>query len=80
MKCKACDGSGWDVVRGIDCISCDGKGVIKLSNEEYIRSCSRKELILVLRKFYIDGRVCDYMNFPVFMNKIEKWLQEEHEE
>ena len=48
MKCKACGGSGWDVVRGIDCISCDGKGEITQTNEEWFADLTAEEKAMAI--------------------------------
>ena len=48
MKCPKCGGTGWDIVHGFDCVSCDGKGEITMTNEEYIRQCSTEELNTLL--------------------------------
>ena len=69
MKCKACGGTGWDVVRGIDCISCDGKGEITLTNAEYMRQCDHASLAFKIWEFIKDGNIDS-------LYSVEHWLKE----
>lgn len=43
MKCPKCGGTGWDIVHGFDCVSCDGKGEIEVTNEEWFCGLSTEE-------------------------------------
>lgn len=85
MKCPKCGGSGWDVVHGFDCVSCDGKGEITLTNEEYIRTCSTEELVNII---VCELRNTDLHNMKLKYNlfngndfdAVRVWLKEKHNE
>lgn len=77
MKCPKCGGTGWDIVHGFDCVSCDGKGEITMTNEEYIRQCSTEELA----DFLTDTILSDRRFRMTMVGGIEEtkaWLKEIH--
>lgn len=81
MKCKACGGTGWDVVRGIDCISCDGKGEITLTNEEWLEQASTEEKARFLDKICYSAwgdRNSRFKDMADYTDWLE-WLKEKHE-
>lgn len=92
MICQRCKGKGWAIVlvkqkegfyhtEQAECPECHGKGFVEQTNEEWIRSCTREELIEVLYNVWAKG-------FPNFMprsflkkevkKQIRLWLKEKH--
>ena len=91
MKCPKCGGTGWDIVHGFDCVSCDGKGEITMTNEEYIRSCSTEELAKLIYKIAVTDVLMDRFFTAEIVNaeivdvdsgikEAETWLKEKHHE
>lgn len=80
MKCPKCGGSGWDVVHGFNCVSCDGKGEIEVTNEEWFCSLPTEEKAKFLRQIYRDGRD-DYVGEWYEQTEADfvQWLKEIHE-
>ena len=84
MKCPKCGGTGWDIVHGFDCVSCDGKGEITMTNEEYIRSCSTVELAEFLITVAFEKRFKErihwygYANMHSYKTEVLEWLKETH--
>lgn len=81
MKCPKCGGTGWDIVHGFDCVSCDGKGEIEVTNEEWFCGLSTEEKAEVLNDLYweFDYKARLYYNFEPTKKSFEKWLKEKHE-
>ena len=91
MKCPKCGGTGWDIVHGFDCVSCDGKGEITMTNEEYIRQCSTEELAKLIYKIAVTDVLMDrfftaeivnaeIVNEHIGVKEAEAWLKEKHDE
>ena len=89
MKCPKCGGTGWDIVHGFDCVSCDGKGEITMTNEEYIRQCSTEELAKLIYKIAVTDVLMDrfftaeivnaeIVNEHIGIKEAEAWLKEKH--
>ena len=84
MKCPKCGGTGWDIVHGFDCVSCDGKGEITMTNEEYIRQCSTEELaewivkIAFGKEFKTHISKIGYANMHSYKTEVLEWLKEKH--
>ena len=90
MKCPKCGGTGWDIVHGFDCVSCDGKGEITMTNEEYIRQCSTEELAKLIYKIAVTDVLMDRFFTAEVVNaeivdvdsgikEAKAWLKEEHD-
>lgn len=82
MKCPKCGGSGWDVVHGFDCISCDGKGEIDLTNEEWFGTLSTKEKAKWLSRHSQFMYECGQKQVApkiMYEEDWEWWLKEKHE-
>lgn len=81
MKCPKCGGSGFDVVHGFDCISCDGKGEIEVTNEEWFCTLSTEEKAKFFDKICysawgdINSRFRDMADYTDWI----AWLKEIHE-
>jgi len=77
MKCPKCGGSGFDVVHGFDCVSCDGKGEIEVTNEEWFCGLSIEEKANIFTIIAFNAG-----NDPpgVVFKRVWEWLQEEHRE
>ena len=91
MKCPKCGGTGWDVVHGFDCISCDGKGEITLTNEEWFCGLSTEEKAEFSMRVFknctwcLDGGSPQECPFNAFLDcpaeskeNMAKWLKEIH--
>ena len=87
MKCPKCGGSGFDVVHGFDCISCDGKGEIEVTNEEWFCGLSTEEKADLMSRIVgcsncpipKDGRSC-MGTYSGCWHEIIKWLKQPHKE
>lgn len=77
MKCPKCGGSGFDVVHGFDCVSCDGKGEIEMTNEEWFCGLSTEEKATIIAIIAFNA---GYDPFEVVRKRVREWLQEEHRE
>ena len=82
MKCPKCGGSGFDVVHGFDCVSCDGKGEIEVTNEEWFCTLSTEEKAKFFDKICysawgdINSRFRDMADYTDWI----AWLKEIHDD
>ena len=84
MKCPKCGGSGFDVVHGFDCISCDGKGEIEVTNEEWIKSLDTEGLVDYLYEVHKGGNSVERQRWienhkERVKMQFRRWLKEIHE-
>lgn len=75
MKCPKCGGSGFDVVHGFDCVSCDGKGEIEMTNEEWFCGLSTEEKANIITIIAFNA---GYAPAEVVRKRVREWLQEEY--
>lgn len=92
MKCGYCNGTGEhinDANRMTTCEFCGGTGEVELTNEEYIRSCSTKELAKLIYKIAVTDVLMDRFFTAEVVNaevvdvdsgikEAEAWLKEKH--
>ena len=79
MICPSCHGSGWDDENMIKCLRCLGSGKVNMTNEDYIKSCTTKQLADVLFKIWENGyNSTTDIHTPFSFLFGEKWLKEEH--
>lgn len=98
MNCKECNGKGKSfyyvethrdgnsvtISKKEDiCRSCNGSGVVQITNSDYLRSMNDNELAFWIDKMYLKCPWCDYKTscYGIECSEcIEKWLKQPREE
>lgn len=69
MKCPVCKGVGAVGPKQEMCLKCHGVGVVKQTREEYLRQCTRTQMVRALHKMVKE------LGAVIIVNDADTWAE-----